>query len=46
MFVTMIFIIETIDYNHFNDIFALKWLITIISMHGVIENIEFNGAQL
>ena len=42
----MIFNIEKIDFNHFDDIFALKWLISIISMHGVIEKIEFNGAQL
>ena len=46
MFVTVISIIEKIDFNHFNDIFALKWLISIISMHGVIEKIELNGAQL
>ena len=40
------YIIEMIEINLFNDIFALKWLISIISMHGVIEKIELNGAQL
>ena len=44
--VSAIIIIEQIDFNHFNDIFALKLLMSIISMHGVIEKVEFNGAQL
>ena len=44
--VTAIFIIEQINFNCFDDIFALKWLISIISMHSVIEKVEFNGAQL
>ena len=43
---SLIFIIGQIEFNHFDDIFALKWLISIISMHGVIEKVEFNGAQL
>ena len=45
-FVTAIFIIEKVDFNHFNYIFALKCFISIVSMNGVIEKIEFNGAQL
>ena len=44
--VIVIFIIEKKDFDHFKDNFALKWLILIILMHGVIEKIEFNGAQL
>ena len=32
--------------HRFNDIFVLKWLISIISIHVVIEKVEFNGAQL
>ena len=46
MYVTVIDNIEKIDFNHFNDIFALKWLISIICMHGVIEKVEINGAPL
>ena len=40
------FIIKKINSNLFNDIFAIKWLISIISMHGIIEKIQFKGAQL
>ena len=42
------YIVEQIDFNRFNDFFALKWLILIISMNanGVIEKVEFNGSQL
>ena len=40
------FIIKKINSNFFNDIFAIKWLISIISMHGIIEKIQIKGAQL
>ena len=30
-------IIEQIDFNYFNDIFALKWLISILTMQCIIE---------
>ena len=39
-------IIEQIDFKYFNDIFALKWLISILSMHCIIEKVKINDAQL
>lgn len=39
-----VFFIKRIDFSRFNDIFAIKWLLLIISKHGFIENIGYSGA--